>query len=137
MGRGLDRRADTSRGHRALHARPLAALGYSAGKLGDWYPDLLDNATGKLVLGRDKPGWQPGWFTQHQRLIEALGSQTRRAPVAIQGDFHATAVGKILRSDGLTLTNPLHLVSTGALGTGDLAFPSAFRHIESTPSGLV
>lgn len=61
---------------------PSLPFGYSAGKLGDWYPDLLDNATGKLVLGRDKPGWQPGWFTQHQRLIEALGSQTRRAPVA-------------------------------------------------------
>jgi hypothetical protein len=50
-------------------ALPLA---YSSGKLGDWYPDLLDDETGRLVLYREKAGWQRGWLAQHQRLIEAL-----------------------------------------------------------------
>jgi hypothetical protein len=43
----------------------------------------------------------------------------------------------MLRSDKLVLARPAHVVTSGALGTGDLAFPSSFRSIESTPSGLV
>ena len=53
----------------------------------------LDPATGRLVLYAAKAGWQRGWFAQHQRLIEAIASQKKRAPVIVQGDFHATAVG--------------------------------------------
>jgi hypothetical protein len=119
-----------------LHT-PSLPFGYSSGKLGDWYPDLLDDATGKLVLDKPKPGWQRGWFDQHQRLIQAIGSQTKRAPVIIQGDFHASAVGTMTRSGELSLPNPVHVVMTGTLGTGDLAFPSSVRRIESTPSHLV
>jgi hypothetical protein len=119
-----------------LHT-PSLPYGYSAGKLGDWYPDLLNTTTGQLTLDKPKPGWQPGWFDQHQRLIEAMASQTKRAPVIIQGDFHASAVGQMTRSGDLKLAQPIHLVTTGTLGTGDLAFPSSVRHIESTPSELV
>ncbi|MDD2058543.1 alkaline phosphatase D family protein [Pseudomonas sp. GD03860] len=113
---------------------PSLPFGYSSGKLGDWYPDLLDKDTGKLTLDIAKPGWQAGWFDQHQRLLQALGAQTRRAPVIIQGDFHASAVGRIKRSADLALANPVHVVMTGTLGTGDLAFPSSVRSIESSPS---
>jgi len=119
-----------------LHT-PSLPYGYSAGKLGDWYPDLLNPATGHLTLDKPKPGWQPGWFDQHQRLIEAMASQTKRVPVIIQGDFHASAVGQITRSGDLKLAQPIHVVTTGTLGTGDLAFPSSVRSIESAPSELV
>lgn len=119
-----------------LHT-PSLPFGYSSGKLGDWYPDLLDNASGHLTLDNPKAGWQPGWFDQHQRLIGALASQTKRNPVIIQGDFHASAAGRITRSGDLTLAQPVHVVMTGTLGTGDLAFPSSVRNIESTPSERV
>jgi len=84
-----------------------------------------------------KPGWQRGWFAQHQRLIEVISSQRKRASVVVEGDFHATAAGKIHRSGELTMAQPVHVVLGGSLGSGDLAFPSSFRHIESTPSQLI
>jgi hypothetical protein len=115
---------------------PSLPFAYSSGKLGDWYPDLLDEESGRLVIYKPKEGWQPGWFAQHQRLIEALGSQHRRTPIIIQGDFHASAAGSIRRSGELTLRNKVHVVLTGTLGTGDLPFPSSFRSVESKPSQL-
>jgi hypothetical protein len=119
-----------------FHA-PSLPFAYSSGKLGDWYPDLLDLDSGRLVLYKEKPGWQRGWFAQHQRLIEALASQTRRAPLIVQGDFHATAAGKMVRSGELALAQPVHVVMSGTLGTGDHTFPSSFRAVESKPSQLV
>ncbi len=38
-----------------FHA-PSLPFGYSSGKLGDWYPDVLDPETGRLVLYEAKPG---------------------------------------------------------------------------------
>jgi hypothetical protein len=119
-----------------FHA-PSLPFAYSSGELGDWYPDLLDDETGRLVLYQEKAGWQRGWFAQHQRLIEALAAQTKRAPLIVQGDFHATAAGKIVRSGELVLAQPVVVVMSGALGTGDMAFPSAVRSVESKPSQLV
>jgi hypothetical protein len=117
---------------------PSLPLAYSSGKLGDWYPDLLDDENNKLVLYKQKLGWQPGWFAQHQRLIENLAKQQKRPAVVLQGDFHASAAGKILQSGELDLSkNPINIIMTGTLGTGDLAFPSAFRSIPSTPSQLI
>lgn len=110
---------------------PSLPFAYSSGKLGDWYPDVLDEKIGKLVLGAPKPGWQHGWFSQHQRLIAALSEQTKRAAVLIQGDFHATAAGKITRSGDLSLEHPVHAILTGTLGTGDLPFPSTSRRRSS------
>jgi hypothetical protein len=119
-----------------LHS-PSLPFAYSSGKLGDWYPDLLDDDTGRLTLEKSKPGWQRGWFDQHQRLVQAIGSQNRRAPVIIQGDFHATALGRMTRSGDVSFAQPVHVVMTGTLGSGDLAFPSAVRRVESAPSKLV
>lgn len=113
---------------------PSLPFGYSSGKLGDWYPDLLDAKAGRLVADRDKPGWQPGWHAQHQRLVAALAAQQRRAAVIVQGDFHASAAGRMLRSGELQLAQPVHAVMTGTLGTGDMGFPSAYRSIASTPA---
>ncbi|CAG9171196.1 hypothetical protein LMG23992_01958 [Cupriavidus laharis] len=116
---------------------PSLPFGYSSGKLGDWYPDTLDEKIGKLVLYRPKAGWQRGWLAQHQRLIAALAAQNKRQPVIIQGDFHASSAGKIVRSGELSLAHPVHAILTGTLGTGDMAFPSSFRKMESSPSQLV
>jgi len=117
---------------------PSLPFAYSSGKLGDWYPDFLDHESGKMVVYKAKEGWQRGWFGQHQRLIEAMASQKSRVPVIVQGDFHATAAGSMYRSGEFhRLASPVHVVLTGTLATGDLAFPSSFRAIESKPSQLV
>jgi hypothetical protein len=119
-----------------FHA-PSLPFGYSSGKLGDWYPDLLEESTGRLILYEDKPGWQRGWLAQHQRLVQALAAQRKRAAVIVEGDFHASAAGKMTRSGELALEQPVHIVLSGTLGTGDLGFPSAYRGVESRPSQLV
>jgi hypothetical protein len=50
--------------------------------------------------------------------------------------MHASAAGKMTRSGELKLSNPMHFILNGTLGTGDLAFPSSFRSVESKPSQL-
>jgi len=116
---------------------PSLPLGYSSGKLGDWYPDLLDAATGKLTLSKPKVGWMSGWHKQHQRLVAALAEQKTRAGVVVQGDFHASSAAAMTQSAELQLAHPVHLIMAGTLGTGDLGFPSAFRSIDSTPAASV
>jgi hypothetical protein len=116
---------------------PSLPFAYSSGKLGDWYPDLLDTQAGRLVMYKEKPGWQRGWFGQHQRLLEALASQKKRAAVVVQGDFHASAIGTILRSGNLTMAQQAHIVQSGALGTGDIPFPSSVRGIQPGASQMV
>jgi phosphodiesterase/alkaline phosphatase D-like protein len=116
-----------------FHA-PSLPFAWASGKLGDWYPDILDDRNGQLSLAAEKPGWQKGWFAQHQRLIEALASQTRRAAVVVEGDMHATAAGRITRSADFKLAQPVHAILSGTLGTGDLGFPSSYRRVESSPS---
>ena len=56
---------------------PSTPVGWSAGKWGEWYPDLLEES-GKLGTTKKKPYWQEGWNRQHDRLLEAAvedGSQ--------------------------------------------------------------
>jgi hypothetical protein len=113
-----------------FHA-PSLPFAYSSGKLGDWYPDLLDTQSGHLVMYKEKPGWQRGWYAQHQRLLEAIGAQKKRAAVIVQGDFHASGIGRISRSGDLAMPQPVHIVQSGTLGTGDLAYPSSVRSVEA------
>jgi hypothetical protein len=131
----LERTAADDTAH-LIHA-PSLPFAYSSGKLGDWYPDLLDPETGRLVIYKSKPGWQTGWLHQHQRLIAALAAQKKRAPVVVQGDFHASSAGTIHRSADLKFDNPVHVITGGTLGTGDIAFPSAARGIDPTASELI
>jgi len=119
-----------------LHA-PSLPFGFSSGKLGSWYPDVLDEETGRLVSSKEKPGWQRGWFAQHQRLIEAMAAQKKRASVIVQGDFHVSAVSRITRSGELSLPRPVEVLSAGTLGAGDLGFPSSYRNTETMPSHLI
>jgi len=55
----------------------------------------------------------------------------------LQGDFHASSAGRIHRSGELALATPVEVILGGTLGTGDLAFPSSFRKVDSKPSELV
>jgi hypothetical protein len=119
-----------------FHA-PSLPFAYSSGKLGDWYPDVLDKATGKLVMWEPKMGWQKGWFAQHQRLVDALSQQKKRTPMVVQGDFHASSAGKITRSGELKFKNPVEIIMTGTLGSGDLGYPSSIRAIESAPAQML
>jgi hypothetical protein len=116
---------------------PSLPFAYSSGKLGDWYPDVLDGESGKLVLYKEKIGWQRGWLAQHQRLVETLSKQQKRPALIIQGDFHATGAGKMLSSGELNLEkNPVNFVMAGTLGTGDLAFPSSARAVNGVEEAL-
>ena len=113
---------------------PSNPPGWSAGKWGEWYPDLLD-ANGKLSIAKPKPYWQPGWLRQHDRLMAAMSAMPDRIPLVISGDLHAIAEGRMLRTGSVDLSrNPVQVVLSGPLGTGDLAWPSAFRGIGAMPS---
>jgi hypothetical protein len=52
---------------------PSNPPGWSAGKWGEWYPDVLgpDNV---LTTKIAKPYWQDGWLAQHDRLMASLSA---------------------------------------------------------------
>jgi hypothetical protein len=54
----------------------------------------------------------------------------------VQGDFHATAAGKMHHSGELTLARPVDVLLAGTLGTGDLSFRprSALLNRTATPT---
>ena len=51
---------------------PSNPFGWSAGKWGEWYPDVLDPEAGALTTGLAKPYWQEGWLKQHDRWCGQL-----------------------------------------------------------------
>ena len=105
---------------------PSTPIGWSAGKWGEWYPDLLQ-PDGKLGVAKSKYFWQPGWRAQHDRLLQAA-SAMERIPLFLSGDLHALAEGKILRYGKLDFRrNPIVTVLTGPISTGPKAWPSAWR----------
>jgi hypothetical protein len=116
---------------------PSLPFGYTTGKAGEFYPDAFDDKQRRLVPFGDKAGWQRGWFAQHQRLLSGIAAQKSRVPLVVQGDLHASAAGRIVRSGELSLPRPVHVVTAGTLGTGDLAFPSAYRGFPASPSALI
>jgi hypothetical protein len=105
---------------------PSNPPGWTAGKWGEWYPDVLGRE-GKLTTNEPKPYWQPGWLKQHDRLIEAMTALKGRVPLVISGDLHATAIGRMLRSGRLDLKdNPVNVVLSGPIGSrpGPNGWPS-------------
>src|SRR5439155_3810048 len=62
-----------------VHA-PSNPPGWTAGKWGEWYPDVL-GSDGKLTVAKPKPYWQSGWLKQHDRLIAAMAANKARAPL--------------------------------------------------------
>jgi hypothetical protein len=112
---------------------PSNPPGWSAGKWGEWYPDVLGD-DGKLTVAKPKPYWQPGWLKQHDRLLSAVSAMPGRIPLIISGDLHAIGEGHIRRSGSFDFEkNPVIAVLSGPLGTGDLGWPSAFRGTAPVP----
>lgn len=123
---------------------PSTPFGWSAGKWREWYPDLLENpgavegVVGKPRLGTTNPKylWQRGWFTQHQRIMEALVGQSRPA-VAMAGDLHACGWDRLLQSGDLDLRkNAPYMFLHGPVGT-QKGWPSVARGVGATSSTLV
>lgn len=114
---------------------PSNPPGWTAGKWGEWYPDVLGRE-GKLTTNEPKPYWQPGWLKQHDRLIEAMAAMKGRVPLVISGDLHAIAIGRMLRSGKLDLKdNPVNVVLAGPIGSrpGPLGWPSGRRGTGAMP----
>ncbi len=90
---------------------------WSAGKWGDWYPDIL-NAQGELTDKVEKPYWQAEWKSQHDRLMQALSESRAHIPMWISGDMHAHGEARVLRSGNADFRkNPVHCFLSGAQGT--------------------
>ena len=115
---------------------PSTPVGWSAGKWGEWYPDLLQ-PNGKLGLEVPKYWWQEGWRLQHNRLLKAASSM-ERIPLFLSGDLHAIGEGRIHRYGDLDLSNnPVATVLTGPISTGPKAWPSSWRGTPpQTPTGI-
>jgi hypothetical protein len=103
---------------------PSNPPGWTAGKWGEWYPDVLGE-DGKLTMARRKPYWQPGWLKQHDRLMEAIHAMPGRIPLVMSGDLHAIGVGRMLRSGALDMhANPINAVLPGPISTSQRGWPS-------------
>jgi hypothetical protein len=112
---------------------PSNPPGWTAGKWGEWYPDVL-GADGKLTTVKPKPYWQPGWLKQHDRLMAAVAAMPGRIPLIVSGDLHAVGIGRMLRSGSLDFTaNPINAVLTGPIGTRANGWPSARRGTGALP----
>lgn len=106
---------------------PSSPIAWTAGKWSEWYPDVFQE-DGTIGIGKkEKYLWQKGWWSQHQRLLNSLSSQKRK-PIVLQGDLHMVSYGSIRKSGNLDFSNnPIQVLGTGPLGSGQFAFPSAFR----------
>ena len=122
-----------SREVRHLVHAPSNPFGWSAGKWGEWYPDILDRNAGALTTAVSKPYWQEGWLAQHDRLMAAMSAQPGRAPLVISGDLHAIGVGRMHRAGSLDFGGrPVTTVLSGPVGTSIRGFPSVVRGIGAT-----
>jgi hypothetical protein len=115
---------------------PATVFGWSAGKWMEWYPDVCCRDK-RLTVEVEKYKWQEGWFSQHNRILRAASSM-RQVPVFLCGDLHVQAYGVIEKSAELDLSkNPVHVISTGPLGTDGWGFPSKFRGVSAqVPAAL-
>lgn len=126
----------TATGVRHVVHAPSNPMGWSAGKWGEWYPDVLDPDASGLTTTVPKQYWQAGWIRQHDRLVRAMSDMRARIPLVVSGDLHAIGLGTMLRSGALDLTgNPVTTVLSGPIGTSPGGFPSAVRGLPSTPPG--
>jgi hypothetical protein len=112
---------------------PSNPPGWSAGKWGEWYPDML-GPDGKLSEAKPKPYWQRGWLSQHDRLMQSISEMPGRIPLVVSGDLHATAEGRMMRSGQLDFSrNPVIAVLPGTLGTSTGGWASEFRGVGPQP----
>jgi hypothetical protein len=112
---------------------PSNPLGWTAGKWGEWYPDVLGD-DGKLTTKTPKPYWQAGWLKQHDRLLGSIGAMKGRRALIVSGDLHAIGVGTIRRAGQINLeSSPVTAVLSGPIGTRPGGWPSAFRGVAAAP----
>ena len=115
---------------------PSNPPGWTAGKWGEWYPDVL-GTDGKLTIQVSKPYWQSGWLKQHDRLMKTIAEQRDRIPLVISGDLHATALGAMHRTGTVDLSkNPVNILLSGPIGCrpGPNGWPSGRRGTGAKPS---
>jgi hypothetical protein len=127
---------DRTRRGDSLHLAhvPSTPVLWTAGKWGEWYPDVTD-ASGVLSIDERKPYWPRGWKEQHDRLLAAASRRRDRTPLWVSGDLHATGIGQILGTGGVDLeTNPIVSVLSGTPGTAGPGWPSRFRGQRPVPS---
>ena len=120
-----------------VHA-PSNPPGWTAGKWGEWYPDVL-GPDKKLTISVQKPYWQPGWLKQHDRLMAAMSAMQSRRPLIVSGDMHSIALATMQRSGSLDLkANPIHVALSGTIGTWPGGWPSSgIRGTPATPSAVL
>jgi hypothetical protein len=106
-------------------------MGWSAGKWGEWYPDIL-GSDGKLTTAVAKPYLQKGWLAQHDRILGALGARRDRIPLMISVDLHAIGSVLIVRYGATELDDPVCTVLSGPIGTNPTGWPSGRRGIGPT-----
>jgi hypothetical protein len=112
---------------------PSNPPGWTAGKWGEWYADVLA-ADGRLTTTVAKPYWQSGWRAQHDRLLAAMSGMRGRIPLSVSGDLHAIALGRIAQSGALDLSaNPVISVLAGPVGTASSGWPSSVRKVGAMP----
>lgn len=129
--------ADRTASHDTRHLvhAPSNPPGWTAGKWGEWYPDVLDPRTDSLTIDLPKPQWQRGWLDQHDRIMQSLAGMRHRTPLVISGDLHATGNGRMLGAGSHDFqANPINVVLSGPVGTSIAGFPSVVRGIRPYPS---
>jgi phosphodiesterase/alkaline phosphatase D-like protein len=111
---------------------PSVPIGWTAGKWGEWYPDVLDDK-GALTVEQSKYLWQGGWLKQHDRILTAA-SNAPRLPLFVCGDMHSIAEGIVSRSGEHDWSeNPVVATLAGPLGTGT-GWPSRARGTVARPA---
>ena len=114
---------------------PSNPPGWTAGKWGEWYPDVIHPETGQLTTQIPKAHWRQGWLDQHDRIMQSLADMKHRNPLVIAGDLHATGVGTMHGAGSLDFSdNPITNVLCGPVGTSIRGFPSVVRGVSSAPS---
>lgn len=125
-------RTHTSDARHLVHM-PSTPILWSAGKWGEWYPDVLDEE-GRLGVSEPKSEWPEGWSHQHDRIVRAAAARTDRTPMWVSGDLHSTAIGEITEIGKERLPQPVVSVLCGTPGTSGPGWPSAFRGTIARPS---
>ena len=131
-----ERTASTDTRH-LIHV-PSNPPGWTAGKWGEWYPDVLHPETGELTTQIPKPHWRQGWADQHDRIMQSLADMKHRNPMVVSGDLHATGVGTMFGSGNRSFAdNPITAVLCGPVSTAEWGFPSNVRGVAAAPSAYL
>ncbi len=95
-------------------------FGWISGNPYKWYKNRQVNSAS--LTGKDIRS--PGWFLQHNRILEAASGMENRIPLIISGNSNKIAMGKIISSGDLFFkNNPVYAVTLTSLGRGPMISP--------------